>query len=177
MSGAGWQHMAGSPWSQVTNSRVLLIAWKIATGSEGGTNVPGGIVATGGVTSDSILIFTQRWTAADGFRVSNPFESIGAIAIVSVTARPMPTVTPTGLNRRAVAVTVVFAASETIAGATGETGGNWLEEHEEQTTIPIMVQTQSADLTSGNEISGGTATSTSGTQGLTLGFALVPVGG
>ena len=176
MSGAGWAHLTGSPFVFSIGGRVLLIAWKIAAGTEGGTSIPGGIVGSGGTTSDGFVGVCQAWTAADGFRTANPFESIGTIAEVSATSRTMPTVTPTGTNRRAVAIVTVGAGAQAMASATGESGGDWVEVNDVE-AVNAQIQTQSSDQSGGGAISGGTTTTAGGASGFVLGFALVPAGG
>jgi hypothetical protein len=177
MAAAGWAHITGSPWTWTGGGRMLLVARKYAVGNEGGTNIPGGIVGSGGTTSDGFIGVCVRWTAADGFRSPNAAESI-SIAQSVATTRSMPTVTPAGANRRGVAIIAVASLAQNLASATGETGGDWAEVFDAEGVAGTgTIQIQSADLSGGGAISGGSSTSSNDADAFILGFALVPTGG
>ena len=174
MTAAGWVHITGSPFNQNASTAAMLLAWKLAVGDEDGTNIPGGIVATGGASSDSFVAHCQRWTAADGF-AANPFESLASFVDVSNFSIAGPTVTPTGENRRGV---IIFGGNGAPAtfNFTGETGGDWTAvAHVTESTLAV-INTNSADLSAGTPISGGTATLSAAAGGSVVSFALVPSG-
>lgn len=175
MSAAGWQHMAGSPFES-NSARTMLVAWKYAVGDEDGTNIPGGIVATGGTGSDEFLGHCQRWTAADGWATTSPFESISELLESNNTVTAAPAVTPTNQNRLAVSI---FGGNGSPASFsfTGETGGDWaVVAHVTGTASLSCINTQSADLSAGTPISGGTASMSAAAGGPVVGFALAPSG-
>ena len=173
MSGAGWQHLTGSPF-QPTTARCLLVAWKIAAGTEGGTNIPGGIVATGGTGGQAFIGHCQRWTAADGF-AAVPFESITSALESNNVTTNAPTVTPTDDNRRGVAIFGGNGAATSFS-YTGETGGDWTVAAHITHATGAVINTQSADLSAGTPISGGSVTMSTAAGGPLVGFALVPSG-
>lgn len=174
MVNAGFEHITGSPWTWSTGGRALLVARKPAVGDEGGSSIPGGIVGSGGATSDQFLGVCLRFTAADGF-AADPVESItDPIGESSSTSRAMPTVTPTDVNRLAVAILAFIATGQTVASATGESGGDWIERVDVSATSNAQIQVQTSDQSSGDPISGGTTTSALSSNAFILGFALVP---
>jgi hypothetical protein len=164
---AGWSTASGNMYGGTNTSR-LGLAWKLGNGSE--TSVS--ITATGGATQDRIQARVYRFTAANGF-ASPPVANITAGVTGNSANGSMPTVTPSGTNRLAVAL-IAHADSSTIAAATGETGGDWTEPIAEDAgtngTIGIQVSNQSG----GGSISGGTATFGVFGVWITLGCALVP---
>jgi hypothetical protein len=177
MVNAGWANITGSPL--IDGNNVALIAWKEAVGTEAGTNIPGGIVGSGGATSNVFFGVCVRFTAADGF-AANPFESLAIAAAdgANVSSVNMPTVTPTGINRLAVSILTLFN-DIAVSPATGESGGDWTEVLEIFTLVgaDATIQVQVSDQSGGGAISGGTTALDGNTTGIHAKFALVPADG
>ena len=175
MSGAGWQHITGSPVGPGTTA--TFVAWKYpALGSEGGTNIPGGIVATGGATSDVFLGCCVRFTAANLFATVPHEDASVNTGLALDTSQEMPTITPTGLRR--LGVNIFFLRNDllTLGNATGASGGSWSEVLDIELALgsQVTIQIQVVDLSGGGAISGGNTTSAIAVGGHRYAFALVP---
>lgn len=174
MSAAGWAHLTESPF--VSGNLVALLAWKEAVGDEDGTNIPGGVVGTGGATGNVFFGVCFNFTAADGFHAS-PFEDLDIADADGAGGGTvnMPTVTPGDVRRLAVSILTMFN-DNTIAAATGETGGDWTEVLEVSTNVgaDASIQVQVSDQSSGGAISGGTTVLGGNTTGIHTKFALAP---
>jgi hypothetical protein len=178
MASAGWQHVGASPYAHTNGGRVLLVAWKIADADDvanQGTAVPGGIVATGGATSDGLYARCFRFTAANGFHsspiVGPTHADPGDVSDTSIT---MPGVTPSGPNERAVCI-IGFTNQVSVSPATGESGGNWVADVNASSGTSISgMAVQTSDQSGGGGISGGTATADGSCQAVAVGFALRP---
>ena len=178
MVAANWAHVTGSPFESTTQ-RTLLLAWKLAeavdvSGSAASGNISGGIVATGGASNDEFLGRCQRWTAANGWATPTPFESIINVLESNNTAISALTITPTDQNRRAISIFGGNAAVTSFAFA-GETGGDWTVATHVAGTLST-INTQTADLSAGTAISGGTATMSAAAGGPLVALALAPSG-
>lgn len=174
----GWQHLTGSPFAP-TSPRCLLIAWKYATASDvtasaAAGNVVGGIVGSGGAANNGFLAHCQRWISVDPV---TPFESITSVIKTIQTSHIGPTITPTGTNRRGVAIFGGQATSATMSpyGSTppAATGGTW-SAVSHITGTQSCLNTQSTDLSAGGAISGGNTDLSTATGGPLVGFALLP---
>ena len=175
MSADGWLHITGSPFAPGT-TRGLLLAWKIADADDvaasaaapPGNNIAGGIVGNSTTpATTNFLAHCERWVGVNG---ASPFESITNITKAFNTAITAPTVTPSALNRRAVAIFGGNAAPAlfTYTGATGGTWGNLVH----ITGTVSVINTASAALPSGTPITGGGATLSVNASGPVVGFAL-----
>jgi hypothetical protein len=178
MTADGWQHVGASPYINVTEDQGHLVAWKIATAADAanqGLAIPGGIVAGGSATSDGLYARIFRFTAADGFHTSPIVNAVAKdLNDVSNTSIAMPDVTPTGNNQLAVAI-VGHTANVTVAAATGETGGDWIENVDGASATAVAgIQIQTSGQSGGGAITGGTATASANCIAIAIGFAMKP---
>ncbi len=136
-----------------------------ATGSDSGTVTV--------VTSGSNLCIARIY----GFRtvaVANFIESVTDTTATNGTC-PGPTVAAGGVNRLGVFLVVSNGGVSGMASCTGESGGDWTEAVAEQTSgLGGGIQLQTASLSAGGTISGGSA-AVNGTNAIGVGFALVGV--
>ena len=147
-----------------------FIYWKIADGTEGGTNFvfdPDGTTA-GGVWVGRAYRFTGVHQAAPIEAIANSQGITGAVS--------PPTVTPLGTNRLGVSL-VCVAENGTIGPFTGESGGDWIEAVAEYVNgggDNASLQLQTADLSAGTPISGGSVTPSKVQAWSVDSFAIVP---
>lgn len=171
----GWAEMTGSPFKRSNGNDGCHIFWKIATDAHAGS-IPGGVVGSGGASSDQAGIVCVRFPAADGFK-TNPIESISSLVQHSNTTNlDMPTVTTSADRRLAVAVTVFNNDLLSLGSTTGESGGDWTEAADLEASAggDLTIQIQTAQMASAGSIAGGSRTSAVSGGGITIGFALAP---
>lgn len=174
---AGWTQLGGAGNTYLSGNRASVAGgWKIGNGSE--TTVS--ITIGGGKASDANSARVSRITAADGFDAT-PVQFIGSPVADSGSVQPVasPTVTPGGVKCLAISLyTKGFSAGGVWPAPTGETGGDWLQAY-------FITQSNNAGVlcyslqTNGDTISGGSATTGSGSGSVAIGFGIVPaeVGG
>lgn len=173
----GWVQLAkiikAAAGADADKTLALLVAYKIAAGTEDGAAMVGGWDKTSGVnTADVCMSHILRFTAANGF-AATPYEDAGTGEFTGTTYNA-PTVTPSGANRLAVAIAAAHLSSAAGFDAfTGASGGTWVERFDVSTILATDAHhhLQTADIDSA--ISGGSDTVTSLTY-LTVKFALVP---
>lgn len=175
---ADWNAFPGNPYAG-TNNRAILY-WKIA---ESGTDTAGGTVGvtgTGGTGTDGLHARIFEFSAANGW-AATPVESIASLSGTTATGDTvidMPTVTPTGLNRLAVAISIVNDDAGNPVSGTGESGGDWTQavaEFESNLGSGGTIDIQTSDQSGGGAISGGTvAYGATGDNWVSVAFALVP---
>jgi len=139
-----------------------------ASGSESGTvNFP---IASSDRTAARIYAFRN----CAGTTATAPFEA-AATAGVASGAVTNPTITPTGAGRLGVLTWGGYTTATVAPGGT-PTGGTWVEPVAEYISSgPLYLELQTADLSAGGAISGGTTTAGGSNQSFCHGFALIGV--
>lgn len=164
LSVSGWTVVPGAPITNGTLREYVLTRDTRATGSDSGT-----VTVT---NSGSSLCFARIY-AFSNVATSSFIESFASTTAASGTIG-MPSVTAGGSARLA----VCFIGTNNDAGmasATGESGGDWTEAVAEHTSgVGAGIQIQTASLSGGGTISGGSAV-VSGNLPIAIGFALVGV--
>lgn len=164
---AGWTQRSGPNTTSSQNSYVWTRDARSA-GSESGTVA----FTPGGGSRNIIRIFSFRSVATSSF-IESIVTASGASTVTN------PTVTPGAASRLGVLAWVGFsttAPSAAVAVGTAATGGTWAEVNEFDGTNDIFyIEMQTADLTAGGAISGGTTTISGTNQAFCIGFALVGV--
>lgn len=166
---SGWTAFAGNPYGSPARQ---FLFWKLAVGDEDSAVIS--MTCSGDTSGAGRYTRIYRFTAANGFNAT-PIEAI-TTSTGSGTDISMPTVTPLAGNRRAVCL-IAQNTNSTIGSATGMSGGTWTEAAAEFTSSSGsngMIQVQTADLSGGGAISGGTAVASLSAAWSAVGFALVP---
>ncbi len=139
-----------------------------STGSESGTVT---FTNTGGATGGNAVIHTFRNVATSSF-----FEALAEVANAGAGPLSCPTVTPTDVHRLAVMFLTASSFGGSLASATGESGGDWAEGQEDNDgTTSVTTHAQTAALSGGGAISGGTVACGSIFSVNAVAFALVGV--
>jgi hypothetical protein len=179
----GWAEAPESPVPFNGTFCEAAVFWKEADANDvanAGANIPGGITVShnGSTSGDFFVGLIDRFTAANGF-AATPHESADSSVGVGTGNISMNTVTPTGINRLGVTYVLMTQDNQAVSPATGETGGNWVEEIEDEGMggLEVTVQLQTADLSAGDAISGGESTHASSAAWAVWSAALVPSGG
>lgn len=170
---AGWAAVTAQIQSG-DGSCALLVAWRIADGDEGGTAMEGGFVMDGAATADLALAIIHRFTAADDF-AADPIEDEATSEATSATYSA-PTITPGDVNRLGVAIAAFNDDGENATAFTGASGGVWVQRSDAPSSLGSdgTLNLQTADLSAGDAISGGSTTLASSCLQLKLKLALVP---
>lgn len=158
---SGWTLVQSATDGTVTN--YVFTRDTRSTGSESGT-----VAVTGTGFPIQARIHTFRNVATSSFT-----ESVTTATSATSTLN-MPTVTASGNARLAVAC-IGCNSDAGMGDATGESGGDWAEVTAEFTSgLGAGAQTQTASLSGGGSVSGGSMTH-GGTRAVCVAFALVGV--
>lgn len=173
-----WDYLptgGGTPgrFISASGNTAAVVGWRRCDGTEDSAAMAGGVTAAGTINTHFTVVVT--FTAADGF-ATNPFESLSLVEEDFDTSFAAPSITPTDVNRLGVSIFAAILNLLNLSAFTGESGGDFVEvlDIETSTGGDATIQIQTADLSAGDPISGGSATSSSNTGGGLFGFALVP---
>lgn len=170
---SGWT-LVGGPYSFDANSiGNNYVFYKVANGTEGGTNVSTGAIAN---FSNAVRRALARIYQFTGNATSSPIEGANVSNDASGTTVSDASVTTLGENRLCVQF-VARANDGTMGNFTGETGGNWVEATAESTTTDgndAGIQLQTATLTAAGTINGGSFTAGDTAEACVIGFAIKP---
>lgn len=163
---SGWTAVPSTPVTNGgSNAQYLFTRDARATGSDSGTVTV--------VTSGSNFCQARIYAFTD-VEVSAFIEDVTSTTATDGTC-PGPSVTAGGNARLGALFVTSNNGNAGMAACTGESGGDWTEAVAEHTSgIGPGIQMQTADLSSGGTISGGSA-SVNGTNSIGIGFALVGV--
>jgi hypothetical protein len=165
-------------WVQVSNQTVdtfgVIVARKIAAGTEDGGAMVGGITVIRGSSNCVVFATILRFTNSAGF-AATPIEAVETSAQNGAGPLTGPSVAAGGTHRLAVSILGASGDGDLASTYSGASGGTWTERVDIGTITAgdAGIHVQDASLDGGGTISGGSMSVSESVTRFRTSFALV----